>query len=163
MAACYALGLRLGLHMTDPDQTFRALHDRVATIAGARLFTVTRIDRPAGLARRIYTSHPADYPASGTKPIRPDGWTAQVIDGQTSFVANTTAEFAVYFPDHALINRLGCQSALNVPVVEAGETIATVNILDDAGRFTPETVGRVERLLAAQHARLAAAILASPL
>lgn len=149
--------------MTDPDQIFRTLQGSLAAIAGARLFTVTRIDRPAGLARRVFTSHPAEYPASGTKPIRPDGWTARVIDGQTSFVANTTAEFAVYFPDHALINRLGCQSALNVPVVEAGQTIATVNILDDAGRFTPETVGRVERLLAAQHARLTAAILASPL
>ena len=152
-----------GLHMTDPDQTFRALHDHVAALAGARLFTVTRIDRQAGLARRIYTSHPADYPTSGTKPIRPDGWTAQVIDGQTSFVANTTAEFAVYFPDHALINRLGCQSALNVPVVGAGHTIATVNILDDAGRFTPDTVDRVEQLLKTQHAGLVAAILASPL
>jgi hypothetical protein len=149
--------------MTDPDQTFRALHSRVAAVAGARLFTVTRIDRPAGLARRIFTSHPADYPASGTKPIRPDGWTAQVIDGQSSFVANSTAEFAVYFPDHALINQLGCQSALNVPVVEAGQTIATVNILDDAGRFTPETVDRVERILKAHHADLVAAILASPL
>ena len=163
MAACYALGLTRGLYVADPDETFRALHDQVVAIAGARLFTVTRIDRPAGLARRIYTSHPADYPASGTKPIQPDGWTAQVIDGQTSFVANATAEFAVYFPDHALINRLGCQSALNVPVIEAGQTIATVNILDDAGRFTPETVARVERLLAAQHAGLVAAIWASPL
>jgi hypothetical protein len=149
--------------MTDPDQTFRDLHHHAAAMAGARLFTVTRIDRQAGLARRIYTSHPVDYPASGTKPIQPDGWTALVIDGQTSFVANRTAEFAVYFPDHALINRLGCQSALNVPVVEAGQSIATVNILDDAGRFTPETVARVEQLLKTQHAGLVAAIWASPL
>ena len=149
--------------MTDPDQTFGALHASLAAVAGARLFTVTRIDRPAGLARRIFTSHPADYPASGTKPIRPDGWTAQVIDGQSSFVANSTAEFAVYFPDHALINRLGCHSALNVPVVDAGQTIATVNVLDDAGRFTPATVAAVEAVLMRDHAVVVAAVLASPL
>lgn len=146
--------------MTDPDQTFRTLHRAVVALAGARLFTVTRIDRQAGLARRIFTSHPVDYPVSGTKPVREDGWTDQVITRQTPFVANSTAEFAVYFPDHALINSLGCQSALNLPVVDGGQTIATVNVLDDAGRFDPATVAAVEAVLNRDHAGIVAAVLA---
>ena len=149
--------------MTDPDQTFRALHDHVAAAAGARLFTVTRIDRQAGLARRIFTSHPVEYPVSGTKPVQDDGWTDLVITRQTPFVANTTAEFAVFFPDHALINRLGCQSALNLPVVDGGQTIATVNVLDDAGRFTLAAVAAVQFVLKQDHAGIVAAVLASPL
>ncbi len=150
--------------MTDQAQrTFADLHHAVADLAGARLFTVTRIDHAQALARRIYTSHPVDYPTSGTKPVQPDGWTRQVIDGQRSFVANMTADFAIYFPDHALINRLGCQSALNVPIVDAGVTVAAVNILDNAGRFTPRTVSAVEALLHSQHASLITAIRASPL
>ncbi len=75
--------------MTDPDHTFRTLHRDIAALAGARLFTVTRIDRQAGLTRRIFTSHPADYPLSGTKPVKDDGWTDQVITRTTLFVANT--------------------------------------------------------------------------
>ena len=150
--------------MTDQElQTFADLHRAIAALAGARLFTVTRIDHARGLARRIYTSHPLDYPTSGTKPVQPDGWTRQVIDGQRSFVANSTAEFAIYFPDHALINRLGCQSALNVPVVDGGVTVATVNILDDEGRFAPATVLAVQDAVQAHHAALVAAIKASPL
>jgi GAF domain-containing protein len=162
-AACYAESITQGLLMTDPDQTFRALHARLAAAAGARLFTVTRIDRQAGLARRIYTSHPVDYPLSGTKPLQDDVWTDLVITRQTPFAANTTAEFAVFFPDHALINRLGCQSALNLPVVDGGQTLATVNVLDDAGRFTPATVAAVEAVLKRDHAGIVAAVLASPL
>ncbi len=146
--------------LTDPDQTFRILHHDIAALAGARLFTVTRIDRQAGLARRIFTSHPADYPISGTKPVKDDGWTDQVIIRQTPFVANTTAEFVLFFPDHVLINRLGCQSALNLPVVEAGQTIATVNVLDEAGRFTAATVAAVDAVLRRDHAGLVAAVLA---
>jgi hypothetical protein len=124
---------------------------------------VTRIDRQAGLARRIFTSHPADYPLSGTKPVKDDGWTDQVITRQTPFVANSTTEFARYFPDHALINRLGCQSALILPVVQSGQTIATVNVPDETGRFTPATVASVQAVVTRDHAGLVQAVLASPL
>ena len=44
---------------------FVALH-RVCAPLGARLFTVTVHDPTARLFRRAYTSHPADYPVSGT-------------------------------------------------------------------------------------------------
>ncbi len=62
-----------------------------------------------------------------------------------------------------MISRLGCQSALNLPVVRAGQTIATVNVLDDAGRFTPATVAAVEAVLKRNHAGLVQAVLASSL
>ena len=147
---------------TDPASTFRALHRAVAAVAGARLFTVTRIDRAAGLARRIHSSDPAAYPLSGTKPIRPDAWTAQVIEQGRPFVANSVAEFAVHFPDHALIESLGCRSALNLPVAAGGAIIATVNILDDADRFTPQVVAGVQAILSDCHDDLVAAVGASP-
>ena len=149
--------------MTDADRVFTALQTKAAEICGARLFTITVIDRPRDVARRAFTSHPDEYPTSGEKPVTPDGWTRQVLDQQQSFVANSTAEFAIYFPDHALINALGCASALNVPVVADGEVVATVNILDDAGRFTPETVARIEALVAARRDDLVRAVASAPL
>lgn len=142
--------------MTDesPDAIFAALHRSADATCGARLFTVTVLDRAAGLARRAYTSHPVEYPATGTKPMRSDDWTRLVIDGNKSFVANTTPEFAIYFTDHALINALGCHAAINIPVARDGLVVGTVNVLDVEGHFTPDTVARLEALVAAHRDRL---------
>lgn len=113
-----------------PDQVYRALHEKT----GGRLFTVTVLDRAAGLARRVYTSDPDTYPVSGTKPMQQGDWTRRVIEKGEIFVANTVAEFAIYFADHAVIESLGCGSALNIPVLR-DQVIGTVNILDVAGYF----------------------------
>ena len=117
------------------DAFFAALHEAV----GGRLFTVTVLDREAGLAQRVYTSHPETYPVSGTKPMSQGAWTGMVIERGETFVANTVAEFAIYFPDHALIESLGCKSALNVPIRD-GQVIGTGNVLDREHYFTPEQV-----------------------
>ena len=74
-----------------------AIFDELKQAANVRLFTVTVVDRTAGLARRAYSSHPVDYPVTGTKPIGNDGWSRRVLGQGQSFVANTTPEFATYF------------------------------------------------------------------
>lgn len=130
-----------------PDDTFAALHSAARAACGARLFTVTVLDRRAGVARRAYTSHPADYPVTGTKSMGNSAWTEQVIGRGKTFVANDTAGFSVYFPDHAQINDLGCEAAMNIPVLQEDQVIGTVNILDVAGHFTPERVTVLERLV----------------
>ena len=98
---------------------FTDLHTRCEAL-GTRLFTVTTVDDKAGLARRLYTSHPVEYPVSGTKPMEKDGWYDTTIAGKRTFVANTPPEFAKYFFDHALIVSLGLGSCINVPVVRWG-------------------------------------------
>jgi hypothetical protein len=131
------------------------LHDACAAL-GTRLFTVTVQDLAQGLARRAYTSHPVEYPVSGTKPLTRDGWYDHCITGQQSFVANTTPEFAKYFFDHALITSLGLGSCVNIPLVEAGEVLGTVNLLAEEHHFTPEKLAAYEALVQARHAALAA-------
>ncbi|WP_419906991.1 GAF domain-containing protein [Hoeflea sp.] len=128
--------------------TFTALHDAAKAACGAQLFTVTMLDRNAGVAWRAYTSHPEDYPVTGTKPMGESDWTRQVIERGETFVANETAAFAPYFSDHALINALGCEAALNIPVADDAEVQGTVNILDKQGHFTPERVAALEGLVA---------------
>ncbi len=125
------------------------LHRDCAAL-GTRLFTVTVQDEAAGLARRSYTSHPVEYPVSGTKPLTKDGWYDFCIGGRQTFVANTVPEFAKYFFDHALITSLGLGSCINVPIFADGPVLGTVNLLAEEGHFTPER-------LAAYHARIAAA------
>lgn len=129
-----------------PDDVFHAVHVRT----GGQLFTVTVLDRAAGLARRVYTSHPETYPVSGTKPMSQGAWTTQVIEQGKLFVANSVAEFAIYFSDHAVIESLGCGSALNIPILES-QVIGTVNILDQAGHFTPQRVAHCQEAVAQSH------------
>ena len=82
------------------QDTYRALH----AATGGRLFTVTVIDRAAGLARRVYTSHPDTYPVSGTKPIQPNDteWlTARLVHLFTQHEALDQAfQFASSTLDH---------------------------------------------------------------
>ncbi len=138
--------------MTD---TYARLHAACAA-RGTRLFTVTVQDIPAGLARRAYSSHPAEYPVSGTKPLTRDGWYDHCITGQQVFVANTAPEFARYFFDHALIMSLGLGSCINVPVVEGGQVSGTVNLLAVEQHFTPARLAAYQAMIAAEHGALVA-------
>lgn len=137
---------------------FAALHRDMSAVVPIRLFTITALDRAAGLSRRLYTSHPADYPVTGTKPIGNDDWSRLVIGDKQTFVANRTADFAPYFPDHAQINALGCQSAVNIPVIDKGMAVATINLLDVENHFTPERVAALKALVAARTGEIVAAI-----
>jgi hypothetical protein len=134
---------------------FTTLHARCAAL-GTRLFTVTKLDEGAALFARVFTSHPVEYPVSGTKPMEKDGWYDTTIAGRRTFVANTPAEFAKYFFDHELIVSLGLGSCINVPVVDASRVLGTVNILAEAGHFTPEKLAAYEALVTEATPALAA-------
>ncbi len=143
-----------------PDQVFAELHSAV----GGRLFTVSVLDNAAGVARRAYTSHPAEYPVSGVKPIGHDRWSLQVLIEGEPFIANSAAEFADVFPDHELIVALGCQSALNLPVAEEdGTVLGTVNVLDGPGFFDEVRVFAIQSLIVARQEALVAAMKAVPM
>jgi len=149
--------------MPNPDHVFADLHQAADAAIGARLFTVTVQDTRAGVARRAYTSHPVEYPTSVSKPLQDDAWSRQVLGQGQTFVANTTAEFSKLFFDHVLINSLGCYSAVNVPVIEGGVVLGTINLLDAEAHFTPERMQTLHALLAARHPQIVAAMRAVPM
>lgn len=134
---------------------FSDLHARCAAL-GARLFTVTRLDEEKALFARVFTSHPVEYPVSGTKPMERDGWYDTTIVGRQTFVANTPPEFAKFFFDHELIVSLGLGSCINVPVVDGGRVSGTVNILAEAGHFTSDKLAVYEAMVAQACPALAA-------
>lgn len=141
------------------DEAFGALQALVQATVGAKLFTFMTVDMQAEVARRAYTSDAANYPTSGTKPIRYDSWFDIVHKQRQYFVANTIADIAKVFPDYELINSLGCQSVVNMPVVLGGELVGTVNMLDVDGYYTPERVQMIRELIAVP-AKLAALVAA---
>lgn len=129
-----------------PNLFFASLHKNASTRVAIKLFTVMVIDNEAGLARRAYTSHPEDYPITGSKPVTPNRWSDQVLKRKASFVANSTSEFADVFSDYRTINSLGCEAVLNVPIVHDNRVIGTLNFLDSAGHFTAARVVQLETL-----------------
>lgn len=132
--------------MTPAEDVFADLHARCAAL-GTRLFTVTALDDAALLHRRLYTSHPVEYPVSGTKPLDKDGWYDACVAARRTFVANTPPEFARYFFDHALITSLGLGSCINIPVAGDGPVLGTVNLLAEALHFTPTRLAAYEALI----------------
>ncbi|NRP73186.1 hypothetical protein ILFOPFJJ_04085 [Ensifer psoraleae] len=125
---------------TSADAPYRALQTLSRKLIGARLFTIMTVDMANELARRAYTSHPDEYPASGTKPIHYDRWFDTVHKARETFVANTIADISTVFGDYETIASLGCGSVVNIPVVVGGELLGTVNCLDVEHHYTPERV-----------------------
>ena len=118
------------------------------TVLGTRLFTITTHDLAHGLFRRAHSSHPVEYPAHGTKPLERDAWYDLCITRARPFVANTPAEFATIFFDHALITSMGLGSAANLPVIaDDGSVPGTINLLAEEGHFTPERLAAYTALL----------------
>jgi hypothetical protein len=151
--------------VSQPDQpgpVYLALQAIVREEVGARLFTLMTFDAATGLSRRIHSSHPHDYPVSGTKPLSVGLWSRTVIDERRTFVANSIEAIAEVFPDHELIASLGCGSVVNLPVAFDGAVIGAANALDAAGHYTPERVERMERLAPFVAIALLAARLAAP-
>jgi hypothetical protein len=134
----------------DSNAVWKALEDLAAAIAGHRLFTVMTVDTPASLVRRAYSNMPVEYPTSGTKPLHGNAgdWFETVFVRRQAFVANTIADIAKVFPDHELIASLGCGSVVNLPIVLEGDLVAAINMLDEAGHYTPERVAAAEAGLA---------------
>lgn len=129
-----------------PDATYAAVDALVQETIGAKLFTIMEIDRDKGVARRSYTNMPDAYPATGEKPLRDDAWSELVQDKRQTFVANTIEEIAAVFGDYELIQSLGCESCLNLPIEVGGSVIGTLNCLHEAGHYTADKVAAANSL-----------------
>ena len=132
---------------TQSGTAWSALQSLARDLIGAKLFTIMTVDMEKQLAARVYTSHPADYPVSGTKPIRYDSWFEVVHKQRQPFIANKIAEIATVFPDHELIWSLGCGSVVNLPIEIGGAMVGTVNCLDAEDHYDAARIARLQHLL----------------
>lgn len=129
-----------------PAEAHRGLCVLTDEIIGVRLFTLMTFDPARGEAKRIFSNMPDDYPVSGTKNVDSTDWTELVLQQRQTFVANTIEDIAKVFPDHELIDSLGCQSCINIPVEVAGEVLGTLNCLHEKDHYTAGRVAASEAL-----------------
>lgn len=130
-----------------PAASFLALEKIFKTEVGTLLFTASTFDIPAGKSRRVHSDNEAAYPTGGFKPIAPGKWTQTVLVEKRPFASLRIEEIAEVFFDWKLIQSLGCESNLNIPVVVGGNVIGTVNLLHQAGYYTPDRVQRAMTLV----------------
>ncbi|MGU3575584.1 GAF domain-containing protein [Brucellaceae bacterium C25G] len=132
---------------TQPDEPFAALWRLTDAMIGAKLFTLMEANLQTERSGRIFTSHPAEYPVSGSKPIRYNEWFDVVHKERRAFVANNLVDIDKVFPDAELIGQLGCASVINLPIVLNDNLVGTVNILNGENHHTEERVELVTSLL----------------
>jgi GAF domain len=115
---------------------FSELDQELSRFPGHRLFTVLAIDWSRNENRRIYTSAPQAYPCGGAKPLRRDSQYFQevVTAGKARFCLEPEACRRA-FADFDLLERLGCESAVNVPIRNGGATIGSLNLLHESGWY----------------------------
>ncbi len=129
-----------------PETAFAALEALVKDIVGVKLFTIMTSDTREKLSERVYSNMPDAYPVSGTKPYNETHWSDIALTQKRIFVANSIEAIAEVFDDYELIQSLGCESVINVPIVVNGEVVGTLNCLDAAGHYTEERVKAAEAL-----------------
>ena len=121
--------------MTSTDG-FSSVETAAREQVGVRLFTVLAWDEKTSALQRVYSSHPVEYPTGGQKVFpREAPWIRRVVMEQQPYLGPDPEAVAAVFEDHDLIASLGCGAVVNVPVVDNGETLGVLNLLDAAGQL----------------------------
>ena len=128
----------------DPLAVFRAAEAASAALIGHRLFTALFVVGGGTEVERIYSSDPAAYPLTGRKQMGPTPWGEHVLRQARPWLGNDMDAIRWAFPDHALIESLGCGACINIPVREGGVVVGTLNILDAAGSFDARDLDTAE-------------------
>jgi hypothetical protein len=132
-----------------PAYGLAALDQALRHHPGHKLFTVLVIDRELGLIQRVYTSDPVAYPGGGVKPLLREGeFFRQVVQAGDSRICRNRDECRAAFFDHALIEQLGCESAINVPIRNKNRTLGSLNLLHESGWYTPQMIPDLNRFAA---------------
>jgi len=118
-----------------PGDFFPVLEGAMNAALGHRLFTVLLYHEDAGQTERFHTSNPDAYPVGGRKSPKPSAWTKRLFVEGKPYIGQDAGDIRTVFADHELILSLGCESVLNLPVVFAGRTLGTVNLLHEAGWY----------------------------
>ena len=126
------------------DKLFEALERGIKETVGVKLFTLLYVAPNAKRVKRLYTNMPKEYPVGGYKEIKDTPWHKRVVQEKRAWVGYNAKDIEWAYFDHELIKSLGCESAMNVPVVYCGRLLGTMNLLDKAGHYQESDVAKCE-------------------
>ena len=117
------------------EAIFKAIEKGASDTVGHKLFTLLYVAPDGKRVKRLYTNMPKEYPVGGYKEIKDTDWHKLVIGQKKPWVGRNAEDIKWAFFDHELILSLGCESAMNVPILYNGRLLGTMNLLDAAGRY----------------------------
>lgn len=117
------------------DAFFKAVEKAARDTVGHKLFTLLYVAPNGKRVKRLYTNMPKEYPVGGYKDVKDTDWHKLVIGQKKPWVGHDAKDIKWAFFDHELILSLGCESAMNVPVIYNGRLLGTMNLLDAAGHY----------------------------
>jgi GAF domain-containing protein len=128
----------------DPVAVFRAAEAASKALLGHRLFTTLFVVPGGAEVERVFSSDPAAYPLTGRKRMGPTPWGDHVLTQGRTWLGNGMGHIRWAFPDHALIESLGCAACINIPVRDGGVVVGTLNILDALDAYSAQDVAIAE-------------------
>ncbi len=146
------------------DSVFQQTFEEMRRDPGVVLFTALQWIPERSSLRRLFTSHPEEYPVGGEKTVEiSPGWLGTVIEDKKPFLARDLNALREVFADSELIQRLGCGAVINVPVLDDGRNVVGVlAMLDAEGRYTQHSVETAVDVVNRNLAGLTAAFAAHP-
>ena len=126
------------------NSLFKAIDKATAETVGHKLFTLLYVAPNGKRVKRLYTNMPKEYPVGGYKEVKDTPWHQRVVQEKRAWVGYDAKDIEWAFFDHKLILSLGCESAMNVPVVYGGRLLGTMNLLDEAGHYKETDPARCE-------------------
>jgi len=146
----------------DPSTAFQDIFDHLRRDPGVILFTALRWLPGSSVLRRVFTSHPVQYPLGAEKSVEiSEGWLDTVIAKQQPFLAPDAAALAEVFTDVALIQSLGCGAVINIPVTTHGTVVGVLALLDAEGKYTRRSLDVASVAVSAASEHLASAFIDS--
>ncbi|MDR6639108.1 GAF domain-containing protein [Paenarthrobacter nitroguajacolicus] len=148
----------------ESDTTFQQAFDALQQDPGVVLFTALQWIPQRSSLKRLFTSHPAEYPVGGEKTVEiSPGWLGTVIEDKKPFLAADLDALKEVFADSGLIQQLGCGAVINVPVLDPDSNVVGVlALLDAEGKYTQQSVDTAVALVNANQAQLIQAFEAHP-
>src|SRR5476649_304534 len=136
------------LRTSDTPALFKALDAALKQTVGHKLFTLLYVAPNGKRVKRMYSNMPKEYPVGGYKEIRETEWHKQILGQKKPWVGYNAKDIEWAFFDHKLIVSLGCESAMNIPVLYNGRLLGTMNLLDAAGHYKETDPVRCEAFAA---------------
>ncbi|HEY8610517.1 MAG TPA: GAF domain-containing protein, partial [Roseomonas sp.] len=120
----------------EPAAAYAAIDALARRVFDHRLFTVTRSIHATMEVERVYSSNPGAYPVGGRKKKQGTPWGEQVLDRGQPLICHGPDDIRRVFSDHELILSLGIGGMVNIPVLFAGRSHATMNMSHAGDRFS---------------------------
>ena len=129
-----------------PAALFGAIAEVARRRVDAGLVTAMRHDETAATVERIYSSNEVAYPVGGRKVKQESDWSRHVLAEHRVLVSAGDDAIRKHYNDHAIIFGLGLHSCVNVPLVNGGKCIGTLNVLRPRAEWRDDDVVLVRAL-----------------